>query len=614
MSDEINQSAISPAKEADNDFDVDGNINTEQENNSPTRSNILIETLNKHEGRLCKICGSQAEKPDRKKGNVDVLSCNKCGELIHFHCSRLPSYMLHNLSTTSKKYACEICANTPNSFLMSVKSIHENVENDSDDNRYKRLEEKIDQLTEIVEKYNIPCVADKIQMVHSEFNTLDNNCREYIGRINKAMDFLEKELIHNENKKVNSEIEERLCERVKELITIKSSESLLFDTIKEKENLILELTSCKEKHIKKINEMNTNMQTWKQQLDRYADVEMKMNDVNRENVRLDNLVSHLKTKCSEREIQLDRQCISQQTDIRGKQDMINLLTSQLVEAHETRRTLEGNLSAALRTRSPTNQLQPENPILATPLTKFKDNIPITIREPNLITTSIESNYITEEVDGTQKVIIFHDSLCRNVNESLMGREDVTVSKVWAPTLMDTQKKVDEVGKVDTIVVQALTRDLAEKSAEEMTSLTYDTVEKCLLKSETVIVSLVVNREDDDTTQAKLGIVNANIRYNYLKNPKVLICHHDNLTDGRYRKRDKLHLTENGTSRLANNLKFKIAESLGITVFNKRRDNQRYDERNDRSRNRYDNRWYQANENNYNERRQYNSYNRYNNGM
>ena len=240
----------------------------------------------------------------------------------------------------------------------------------------------------------------------------------------------------------------------------------------------------------------------------------------------------------------------------------------------TRKTLEGNLSASLLRSSTFKQVQAENSESVRPtLTPTKD-------------------------DRTHKVIIFHDSLCKNIDESLMRREDVTVSKVWASTLRESQAKVGEVDNVDTIVIQGLTRDLDNISAEELSTLTYETVGKCLLKSEKVVVSLVVNREDDDNIQAKLGVVNANIRYKYLKNPRVLVCHHQNLVDRKYRIRDQLHLTEFGTSRLANNLKYKIAESLGITVQNKRRegrrrDNQRFNDKNETPYNRFDNSWYRV---------------------
>ena len=169
----------------------------------------------------------------------------------------------------------------------------------------------------------------------------------------------------------------------------------------------------------------------------------------------------------------------------------------------------------------------------------------------LTTTSsaaIENETLNEDdANETPQVVIYHDSLCRNINETLMGRADVSVSKVWAPTNNETQIKVDEMeSNVNIIVVQALTRDFGNMSAEKVTSDTHETVDKCLLKSEKVVVSLIVKRDDeDDTIQTKLEVVDANIRYHYLNNPRVLICHHDNLRNKMYRKRDSIHLTDDG---------------------------------------------------------------------
>ena len=56
----------------------------------------------------------------------------------------------------------------------------------------------------------------------------------------------------------------------------------------------------------------------------------------------------------------------------------------------------------------------------------------------------------------------------------------------------------------------------------------------------------------------------------MSNPKILVCNNDNLRDRKYRVDDGIHLTEIGTSRFANNLKHKIAESLGISVVRKSR--------------------------------------------
>ena len=78
----------------------------------------------------------------------------------------------------------------------------------------------------------------------------------------------------------------------------------------------------------------------------------------------------------------------------------------------------------------------------------------------------------------------------------MGRDDVKVNKVWAPTLEEIQNKVLLMENVHTIVVQALTRDLGEMDVEEFLPKLYETVEKCSHKAEKIILSLVVRRYDD----------------------------------------------------------------------------------------------------------------------
>ena len=98
----------------------------------------------------------------------------------------------------------------------------------------------------------------------------------------------------------------------------------------------------------------------------------------------------------------------------------------------------------------------------------------------------------------------------------------------------------------------------------------------MTKTEKVIVSLIVDREDDPENRAKAEAVNAMIKLEYMNNPKVLVCNHDNLRERKYRqRRDNFHLTVPGTSRLANNLKYKIAEALDIQVVKKRRSYDRY---------------------------------------
>ena len=193
------------------------------------------------------------------------------------------------------------------------------------------------------------------------------------------------------------------------------------------------------------------------------------------------------------------------------------------------------------------------------------------------------------------VVIFHDSLCRTITQNMMIRENVTIEKKWAPTLGEIIEQVGVMEPTDRIVVQSLTREVPTMSTDEFTTRTFEVVEKCLTKAPKVVVSLIVERDDNAESRAKAEAANALIKLKYIDNENVLVCHHDNLRDKRYRKEDQLHLTDPGTSRLANNLKYKIAESLKIDVIKKK-----------------NNELYNRNEN-YNRReREYNRHNRRNN--
>ena len=148
----------------------------------------------------------------------------------------------------------------------------------------------------------------------------------------------------------------------------------------------------------------------------------------------------------------------------------------------------------------------------------------------------------------------------------MSREKVKVTKVWSPTLQQTASKVDDIeSAVDTIVVQALTREVSDLQTAEFIVLVEETVTKCLTKSNKVVLSLIVERDDCETARDLAESANAILKTKYKGHESVLVCHHDNIRHKRFRKPDKLHLNDDGTSRLASNLKYKIAQSLNIKV-------------------------------------------------
>ena len=174
-----------------------------------------------------------------------------------------------------------------------------------------------------------------------------------------------------------------------------------------------------------------------------------------------------------------------------------------------------------------------------------------------------------DIQPSPKVVIFHDSLCKPINDTIMSREKVNVEKIWAPTLQKTDEEADKLENVvDCIVVQALTREVEKKVPGEYVEEVSNTVNKCLSKCKRVVLSLVVDREDSQIARTRAKAVNGLLQVKYIDEPNVVVCEHESLRDPRNRRSDKLHLNEVGTSKLATNLKHKIAEALGITVVKK----------------------------------------------
>ena len=155
---------------------------------------------------------------------------------------------------------------------------------------------------------------------------------------------------------------------------------------------------------------------------------------------------------------------------------------------------------------------------------------------------------------------------------MLSKENVTVSKIWAPKLKDVQREVDILEEnVDVIAIHSMTNDLGDCSVDEIVNLVIDVAEKCCLKAKKVVISSIVNRDDNILMDTKAEAVNANIKLKFVNNPNISLCGNENLKDKKFRS-DLIHLTDRGVSRLANNLKYKIAGALGIPVKKKSVDN------------------------------------------
>ena len=198
--------------------------------------------------------------------------------------------------------------------------------------------------------------------------------------------------------------------------------------------------------------------------------------------------------------------------------------------------------------------------------RLEKNLSLALSNETINTPRAEVN-TTDSKDKSEtmgeRVIILHDSLCRNINNTLLSREKVTTKKIWA--MHEMIEKIEETERAETIVLQAFTRDVSKKSVEEMNEGINQVVDKALQKSEKVVISTIVAREDDEELKSKIDLINATMQHTYLDHENIFICNNINLHDKKFRWKDGIHLTEHGTAVLATNLKYRIAEALHITV-------------------------------------------------
>ena len=172
---------------------------------------------------VCKICGNNATLA-KKKNERNVLACHECGHLVHFHCTRAPSYILYTYSTTGKRFICETCVKLPDAYSQSTSTttVTPNITTPvTDDARMDKIEGKVDLIMDLLQKYNIPSIADVVQTAMERIEKLPQQQPEIV--VNNASD-------QKWEKKV-----EVLEEEVRAL---HSSERLLLDSIREKDSEI----------------------------------------------------------------------------------------------------------------------------------------------------------------------------------------------------------------------------------------------------------------------------------------------------------------------------------------------------------------------------------------
>ena len=60
----------------------------------------------------------------------EMIQCSKCEGWLHYWCTRLPSYQLHLLCNTSRKFQCELCTVVPEEFAVRSRSMKSSKQKD----------------------------------------------------------------------------------------------------------------------------------------------------------------------------------------------------------------------------------------------------------------------------------------------------------------------------------------------------------------------------------------------------------------------------------------------------------------------------------------------------
>ena len=171
------------------------------------------------------------------------------------------------------------------------------------------------------------------------------------------------------------------------------------------------------------------------------------------------------------------------------------------------------------------------------------------------------------------VLLVGTSNIAKINETKITNA-AKVSKIVKYTIDDTKDIINEYeDSPDVVVFHPLTNDIKTKATDECVSLMKDLTDQVEEKwpDSKIIISLATPRNDSNLLQINTQVVNALLKKEYMDNSKITISDNDNmLLNGQPNeqfldKTDRYHLSDQGVSKLAANIKNSIHEVLSISV-------------------------------------------------
>ena len=530
----------------------------------------------------CPVCGSEATK---KKNAVDVLKCSACSQFVHFACTNLPPYQLYKFSKTASKFTCESCVSTPEQFLTDMvtnlchvcdcskvttqlPAVQAPITKPMVDNRYEILENKVNELSVALEKFDLQSLSDKLGELGNTLQSTNNNMTANMKAIDKLRKDTEKKT--DEPKVIDNELgrsmeAEALRNEVsllkKELSASQNSNELLLTTITERDDSLSTLRDRLEKTLLK----------HKGKDDRILALETENIQIKHANTTIHN----------QKEDQTEQWSMKTQTLLSEKEQFsqsLDEVSSQLNKVKASNATY-AEVNALLK--SQIEEVTTLNKSLQESIDRLSRKRKVGSSRDRADMETNDTHHLHEtdseeddDEDGQADVVILHDSLCKNINDTIMSREKVNVKKVWAPDMVHMDAALDEVN-AKVIVLQAWTRDVSKLSVEDMNEKIVEVINKALTKAEKVVVSTIVNRNDIADINLKVNTVNASLLLKYTRDESVIVCDNSTWYHRDFHIADKLHLNDEGTSALASNLKYAMAEAIGVRVIQKKPNRSNY---------------------------------------
>ena len=166
-------------------------------------------------------------------------------------------------------------------------------------------------------------------------------------------------------------------------------------------------------------------------------------------------------------------------------------------------------------------------------------------------------------EKTADVLFFHDSLGKNINDTIFKNERLSTKKILTYHLADVCKKLPRRSSPPrAVIIHTLTNDITKKTNSNILTQELEYLVNTLKETyptTKIILSNIVSRA---TNTDKCTYMNLHMNLRYKDDADVSTCSHDTITQ-KDRWTDGIHLEKSGTGKLASNIKKATLLALGM---------------------------------------------------